>query len=154
VINGSAFNLLADWVVEQASANSSYNLFSVLNQPSGKEYIADSTCSTMPWRAFGYLRGLGCDIASLVAPRRNLISYFVGKEAPEKVDMTVAAQAKLVANFFRHTQRNLVNMFFDPAFGRFQRDPQAYVYAGGEYWKLHLRHPYTALTYTEDLALL
>jgi len=79
VINSTAFDTLAEWAVDQSLSTSSYQLFSVLSAPSnGSTYIKDNTCSTMPWRAFALLQGLGCQIAPLVPPQKNVLEFFVG----------------------------------------------------------------------------
>jgi len=42
----------------------------------------------------------------------------VGGKVPEKVDMTDLKEQASVTNFYRHIDFNLVNMFFNPEYGR------------------------------------
>ena len=151
VINATAYNRLADWAVQQAQTVSSYELFTVIEKDGGQTYLSDNTCSTMPWQAFRFLRdSLGCTVAALVPPRRNLVSFITGQKQPEKVDMGDREEQEEVVRWFKHIEFNLANVFFNPAFGNLRSDPQAFIYASGEYWRLHLARPYTAISYSPD----
>ena len=154
VINRTAWAHLADWAVQAATETSDYNLFRVVENAtsaSTRVYQADNTCSSMPWRAFRFLRDeLGCDMTPLVPPRRNFVNYVTGANPPVKVDMGVASQRNEVVDFFRRIDFNLVDMFLNPVFGKLRHNQSAFLYAGDEYWRLHLVQPYTQIAYAAD----
>lgn len=151
VINASAYNQLATWAVEQANTAASYELFSVVEKEGGHAYVSDNTCSTMPWRAFRFLRdNLGCTVAALVPPRRNLVSFITAAKDPEKVDMGIPEEREQVVQWYKHIELNLADSFFNPLFGKLHHHPQAFLYAGGEYYRLFLAPPFTHISYTPD----
>ncbi|KNC48040.1 ceroid-lipofuscinosis neuronal protein 5 [Thecamonas trahens ATCC 50062] len=102
-INGTVFNKLMKWIpMDNDTYSITYETFRVMSEwdnGDGKVYFESYTCDDYAWRVLGLLKTWGADFAD-VAPARVYLNFYVGDNAPTKVDQNDPASMAKVIDYF------------------------------------------------------